>query len=196
MKWRIIAVLSIIVSAAAVYSVGRAGEQPDGQPEGVWGAPANGLSCAIRSDKSCYAPGEDIRLDILLRSEANQPLKVIRPRVHFSYCGDALPLHIVGPAGLCSYTGPMIEPPPPPAGNAWHEISRGEITGISAIYHNPVRVVPKYWSVGRPGTYTIRLRFERKNNEYYDAKTRMMIPIAAWEGEAVSNTITIQVAER
>ena len=196
MKWRFYSALALISVALAVYSLSKAGDTPgQAQPEGVWGAAVNGLSCSIRAAKSTYAPGEDVMLDVFLRCDADRGLKVIRPRVYFSYFGDALPLQVAGPAGLCSYTGPMLEPPPPPGENSWIELYRGEITGLSSIYQAPIRIAAKSWSLDRPGVYTIRLRFEQKKNEYYDTKTRMMLPVTAWEGEALSNAITIRVGE-
>jgi len=196
MKWLFCSALALASVAVIVYSLGKADDAPaPAQPGGVWGTAVDGLSCSIRTNKTTYACGEDVLLDVFLRCDADRGLKVIRPLIHFSYLGDALPLHIVGPAGLCSYTGPVLVPPPPPRQDSWIDLYRGEITGISSIYQAPVRIIPKFWSLDRPGTYTIRLNFEQRKNEYYDTKTRAMLPLTAWEGAATSNEVTITVKE-
>lgn len=186
------ACMVVVVGSAVVLSVVSRGETDGEQPEqGVWGEPVGGLSCSIRADKAAYAPGEDILLDVFLRNENMVPLKVIRPVIHFSYSGDALPLQVTGPGGLCFYNGPFLEPPPPPGANAWIDLPAREIIGASSTYGGPIRIVQKCWSMV-PGEYTIRLKFERKDNDYSEGGQKM--PIAgAWTGEAMSNAIKVRI---
>lgn len=183
----------VVVVAALALSMISHGETDGKQAEqGVWGEPADGLSCSIRANKAVYAPGEDILLDVFLRNDNMMPVKVIRPVIHFSYSGDALPLQVSGPTGLCFYNGPFLEPPPPPSATAWTDLPAKEIIGASSTYSGPIRIVQKYWSMN-PGEYVIRLKFERKDNECLQDGQK--IPVAgAWTGEATSNTIRIRIA--
>ena len=182
----------VVVVAAVVLSMFSRGETGGNQPEqSVWGQAVAGLSCSIRANKAAYAPGEDILLDVFLRNDNMMPLKVIRPVIHFSYSGDALPLQVAGPAGLCFYNGPFLEPPPPPSANAWTDLPAKEIVGASSTYSGPIRIVQKYWSMN-PGEYTVRLKFERKDNDYVRGAQKTSMA-DAWTGEAASNAIKIRI---
>lgn len=187
-----LATLGILV--ALLMSL-REGTLEEAEQRGHWGPAVAGLSCSIRSNKESYALGEDILLDILLRSETEAPLTVIQPKVRFTYCGDALPLEIEGPRGPREYHGPVLGPPPPYGKDAYKQLVKGEIIGVCFLMfgRHPTRVVPEYWSMDCPGTYTIRLHFVRKNNDYYDHSQQKMVPIRAWEGELLSNVVTIRV---
>ena len=194
MKRMIIAFLGVAVGSVLVLTVvSRGGDAPAQKPdEGAWGAPANGLCCSIRASKAAYAPGEDILLDVFLRNDGVVPAKVMRPLVHFSFIGDALPLQVSGPNGLCFYNGPFLEPPPPPGASAWLDLPAKEITGTSSTYNGPLRIIQKYWSMS-PGDYTIRLKFERKDNDYSEGGQKQTMA-GAWAGEAMSNAITVRIA--
>lgn len=161
-----------------------------------WGKAVSGLSCSIRTDKTAYEPDEDILIDFLLRSEIKVPTTVIRPWILMSFLGTALPLEITGPKGPCKYTGPVLTPPIPPGKSAYVELTGGDIIGASSFFDDPVRIVPKYWSMQRPGEYTIRFRFIRKRNQYWGHKQRKMVPITAWKGVLTSNAVTIRVMEK
>jgi hypothetical protein len=156
-----------------------------------------GLACSIRTNKTRYEPGEDVLIDFLLRGEVGPPVTVMRPLTHFSYLGTALPAEIEGPNGKHEYTGPVLEPPPPPSRGAYVSITRGEIIGVWSVHRHPLRIVPKYWSMTAPGRYTLRLRFVREDNEYYDAQQRKMVKMTtAWRGELLSNAVVVEIAEK
>ncbi len=160
-----------------------------------WGKAVLGLSCSIRTDKTEYATGEDVLIDFLLRSEIRVPTTVIRPWILMRCFGTALPLEITGPKGRYKYTGPILTPPPPHGKSAYVELTGGEIIGASSDFRKAVRIVPKYWSMLEPGEYTVRFKFVRERNEYWNDKHRKMLPITAWRGELTSNTITIRIGE-
>ena len=173
------------------------GEQPPRPARNAnWGKPVSGLSCSIRTSKLRYALDEEILIDFLLRSEVEVPVTVIKPVTHFSYLGTALPLEIVGPDGRHQYKGPVLEPPPPPRRSAFVQLIQGEIVGVSMTHRKPVRIVPRYWSMNKPGSYTIRLTFTRRENEYYDDRLRRMAPVTAWRGTLVSNTVTVRIGPK
>jgi hypothetical protein len=155
----------------------------------------SGLSCSIRTDRNVYARGEDILLDFFLRSEVETPTTVIRPWTFSRFLGTALPLEIVGPKGRRKYTGPVLEPPEPPGRADYVDLTGGEIIGVSYFSRSPVRIVPKYWSMEEPGEYTISFTFRCKQNDYWDAGQKKTVPITAWEGELVSNSVTIRIAD-
>jgi len=197
MKWQsgalcCLAALSVVVLAMLVFG---AAQQEQPAEEGAWGKAAGGLSCSIRAGKGEYAPGEDVLLDVFLRNDTDVPLKVVRPMIHFGNCGDALPLEMRGPNGLCFYNGPYLNPPKPPGEAGFVTVEcRGEIIGVSSVHTVPIRIVQKYWSMA-PGDYSIRIKFVRKanDNEYFDRKQNKMVSIAAWEGEALSNAIAVRI---
>ena len=46
-----------------------------------------------------------------------------------------------------------------------------------------------------PGEYTISFTFRCNRNEYWDGSQKKMVPIKAWEGELLSNSVTVRIAD-
>ena len=185
--------LFLCVCAAAV--LGLFLHKHDGKAQsdtGLWGASVKGLACSIRTSKSTYAIGENIPLEFLLRGEYEAAVQVMDPRTVFRFYGDALPLTMTGPDGKHRYTGPVLDPPPPPSAGSFISIYQGEIRGVWASMRRPVQIIPKYWGIRKPGKYAIRFTF-RPHTDYSDNSGKIVQNTAAWSGELLSNTVSVTI---
>jgi hypothetical protein len=160
-----------------------------------WGKVASGLSCSLRTDKLDYTVGEDILLDVFLRNESDEIVTVVRPVILTSYNAPFfVSVEVTGPRGRCQFRGPMHSRPLPMPKSNYIALQRGEVVGASGLANGLPRIVPKYWSMLEPGVYTIRFRFARSRNWYWDADQTKEMPFTAWTGDLTSNPVQVRVA--